>query len=101
MLSYSKRGDAHTLEDTRFDPPPRLAHVVEDYATLEQRRERRRAAGEEGVAVLAVERVRLVVDRPGDRSRRRRSRSRERSRRRDQPRDKKRRREIYVAPPRR
>ena len=66
MLSYSKLGDAHALEHARLEAAPRLARVVEDDAPLEERRERRRAAGEERVAALAVERVRLVVHRAGD-----------------------------------
>ena len=63
---YLKLGDAHALEHARLEAAPRLARVVEDDAALEERRERRRAAGEERVAALAVERVRLVVDRAGD-----------------------------------
>ena len=63
---YLELGDAHALEHAGLEAAPRLARVVEDDAPLEERRERRRAAGEERVAALAVERVRLVVDRAGD-----------------------------------
>ena len=63
---YLELGDAHALEHAGLEAAPRLARVVEDDAPLEERRERRRAAGEERVAALAVERARLVVDRAGD-----------------------------------